>query len=219
MALPPRWRLLARLVATAAFALLAACQPAAAPPSPSSQPASSLGPPNVTPLVNPPTEPASSSVTATVSTTLGEFTIEVYDRSAPVAAQNFVDLVESRFYDGLVFHRIVPGFVIQGGDPRRAGRPAAGYTIADEPVVGRYGRGVVAMARTPAPNSQSTQFFVVLDDAAEHALEQYRTYVIFGRVTSGMDVVDKIAAGPRGGPQDDEALEPVAIKNVSIRRP
>ena len=94
----------------------------------------------------------------------------------------------------------MPDFVIQGGDPNGDGTGGPGYTIPDEQVVGDYGRGVVAMARTSQPNSQGSQFFIVVDDAARPALEQYRTYVIFGEVVSGMDVVDQIAARPNSGP-------------------
>ncbi len=90
----------------------------------------------------------------------------------------------------------MPGFVIQGGDPNGDGTGGPGYTIPDETVVGEYGRGVVAMARTSQPDSAGSQFFIVLDDGARDALDQFRTYVIFGNVVSGMDVVDKIAAMP-----------------------
>ena len=93
----------------------------------------------------------------------------------------------------------MPGFVIQGGDPKGDGTGGPGYTIPDETVVGEYGRGIVAMARTSQPDSQGSQFFIVLDDGARDALEQFRTYVIFGNVVSGMDVVDEIAAMPNCG--------------------
>ena len=104
-----------------------------------------------------------------------------------------------------------PDFVIQGGDPDGTGRGGPGYTIQDEPVVGEYGRGIVAMARTSQPDSQGSQFFIVLDDGARAALEQFRTYVIFGEVVSGMDVVDQIAAMPNSGPPDNSALDPVVM--------
>ncbi len=137
-----------------------------------------------------------------------------------MATQNFINLAEARYYDGVVFHRLVPGFVIQGGDPTGTGRGGPGYTIQDEPVVGTYARGVVAMARTAEPDSQGSQFFIVLDDAAEEALESFRTYVIFGEVTQGMDVADAIAATPNAGQQGgNQALEPVAMDSVTISRP
>jgi peptidyl-prolyl cis-trans isomerase B (cyclophilin B) len=93
----------------------------------------------------------------------------------------------------------VPGFVIQGGDPKGDGTGGPGYTIKDEPVVGTYGRGTEAMARSSAPDSQGSQSFIVLDDAAHDALDLYRTYDIIGTVTDGMGVVDAIAAMPNSG--------------------
>ena len=89
---------------------------------------------------------------------------------SPIAAGNFVALAGCGFYDGVVFHRVVPGFVIQGGDPTGTGTGGPGYEIQDEPVTATYGRGTVAMARTSAPNSVGSQFFVVLDDGAREAL-------------------------------------------------
>jgi hypothetical protein len=122
--------------------------------------------------------------------------------------------VNAGFYDGITFHRLVPGFVIQGGDPAGDGTGGPGYTIADEPIVGCYGRGIVAMARTPEPHSQGSQFFVVLDDAAEGALSSANTYAIFGRVAEGMDVVDEIAAMPTVN--GDTAKDPVHITTATV---
>ncbi len=174
-----------------------------------------LAPPKATPLREAPASPAGDGTTATIGTTKGDVVLELFNRSAPVASENFVNLAQAGFYDGVVFHRIVPGFMIQGGDPTGTGRGGPGYTISDEPFAGQYVRGTVAMARTPAPNSQGSQFFIVVGDAT--FLEP--TYTIFGRVSSGMDVADAIAAGRRGGPRNDEALEPVAITKVTIQRP
>ena len=107
-----------------------------------------------------------------------------------------------------------------GRRPARAtGRGGPGYTIPDETVVGQYGRGVVAMARTCQPNSQGSQFFIVIDDRARPALEQYRTYVIFGEVVSGMDVVDQIAALPNSGPPNNTAIDPVVMTSVTVQAP
>ncbi|HET7678039.1 MAG TPA: peptidylprolyl isomerase [Candidatus Limnocylindrales bacterium] len=185
--------------------------------------------PAVTPLARPPSAPAGSGLTATIRTRLGDIVLELYDGSAPVATANFVSLARAGWYDGVAFHRLVPGFVIQGGDgvharaaafdAQRAGRGGPGYTIPDEPVVGEYGRGIVAMARTPAPDSAGSQFFIVLDDAARGPLESSRTYVIFGRVSSGMEVVDAIAAMPNSGQPANQALDPVAMDAVTISGP
>ncbi len=175
----------------------------------------SLGPPRATPLPAPPAAPSGDGTTATISTTKGDIVIELFTGSAPVATENFINLARAGFYQGVPFHRIVPNFMIQGGDPTGTGRGGPGVTISDEPFAGEYVRGTVAMARTPAPNSQGSQFFIVVGDAT--FLD--RTYTIFGQVTSGMDVADAIVSGPRGGPRNDEAMEPVTMTKVSIRRP
>ncbi len=155
----------------------------------------------------------------TIGTELGDIVIGVDADLSPIAAGNFVALAECGFYDGVVFHRLVPGFVIQGGDPDGTGRGGPGYTITDEPVTEAYARGVVAMARTPEPNSVGSQFFIVLDDQARGALEQANTYQIIGTVTSGMETVDEIAATPNSGGQDNAALEPVAMDSVTVATP
>jgi cyclophilin family peptidyl-prolyl cis-trans isomerase len=165
---------------------------------------------------SPPTQPAGDGTQVTIETEVGTIVMEIHTQSSPIAAGNFVSLAEAGFYDGVVFHRIVPGFVIQGGDPEGTGRGGPGYTIDDEPVVGEYVRGTVAMARTPAPNSQGSQFFIVLDDDVQFQLDKAGGYAIFGRVIEGMDVVDEIAAGPAS---QQMALEPVAMTRVTVQRP
>jgi peptidylprolyl isomerase len=200
--------------------------PSPAPPStpvasiaPTTPPVPTVGPPAATPMTQPLAAPAGDGTTATITTALGDIVIELYTESAPVAARNFEGLAQAGFYDGTTFHRLVPDFVIQGGDPDGTGSGGPGYTIPDEDVVGEYGRGIVAMARTPQPDSQGSQFFIVLDDLARPALEQYRTYVIFGEVTSGMDVVDAIAGTPNSGPPDNTAIDPVVMESVTIQGP
>jgi len=193
--------------------------PGGASPSPSpgavgSPPA--VNPPVATPLAAPPAEPASDGTRATIETELGNIVLEVYTDSAPVASENFINLAQAGYYDGVVFHRIVPGFVIQGGDPLGTGTGGPGYTIVDEPVVGEYIRGTVAMARTAAPDSQGSQFFIVLDDSVQQTLPKSGGYVIFGQVLEGMDVADQIAAGPAS---EQMALEPVAMTRVTIQPP
>lgn len=204
----------------AAAVLLAAILAAACSPAPSSPSPSPAGPqsPDVTPRPEVATEPAGDGTTAVIRTPLGDIVIELYNTSAPVAATNFTTLAQKGFYDGVVFHRLVPGFVIQGGDPTGTGRGGPGYSIQDEPVVGDYERGIVAMARTPAPNSQGSQFFICLADLRGR-LDKGGGYVIFGRVTSGMEVVDAIAAGPNSGSPSNQALEPVAMTSVEIVAP
>jgi peptidyl-prolyl cis-trans isomerase B (cyclophilin B) len=198
--------------------------PPPASPSPTPGPTfdiSVLHPPSATPLASPPAAPAGDGTTATIETDLGNIVIELYNESAPVAVENFINLAQAGFYDGVVFHRIVPGFVIQGGDPNGDGSGGPGYEIKDDPVVGEYTRGVVAMARpanadgSPIPDSQGSQFFICLADLREQ-LPKSGGYSILGNVTSGMDVVDQIAAGEASS---QEALDPVVMRRVTIQRP
>jgi len=177
---------------------------------------SAVHPPSATPLASPLAAPAGDGTTATITTDLGQITFDVYNQSAPVASENFINLANANFYNGLTFHRIVPGFVIQGGDPAGDGSGGPGYDIQDEPVIGDYTRGIVAMARTSAPNSAGSQFFIVLADSVENSLPKSGGYVIFGKVTSGMDVVDQIAAGPAN---QEMATDPTVMDTVTIQPP
>ena len=202
-----------------------------ASPAPTGQvavPLGSVGPtvipgavhaPSATPLASAPAQPAGDGTSALIQTTMGSIVFDIYNQSAPVASENFIDLANANFYNGLDFHRIVPGFVIQGGDPNGDGSGGPGYIIPDEPVVGDYTRGIVAMARTSAANSAGSQFFIVLDDSVSSTLPKSGGYVIFGKVTSGMDVVDAIAATPNSGSPNNSALNPVIMNTVTIQPP
>jgi cyclophilin family peptidyl-prolyl cis-trans isomerase len=158
---------------------------------------------------------------ATIATDKGAIEIELYTETAPKAAANFIELARKGFYDGVVFHRLVPGFVIQGGDGEyghvdrldrgRLGTGGPGYKFADEPFEGDYERGAVAMANA-GPNTNGSQFFVCLADLSGGRLP--KKYTLFGRVTEGMDVVDAIAAAKRDG--RDQPAEPTAMKSVTI---
>ena len=135
--------------------------------------------------------------------------IKVEADLSPIAAGNFVALASCGFYDGTVFHRtptLADGtpFVIQGGDPEGTGTGGPGYTIADEPVTTPYKRGTVAMARSSAPNSVGSQFFIVLDDKDGEILGSANTYQIIGNVTSGMEVADAIFVASGGVELPDE---------------
>ena len=176
---------------------------------------STLGPPEATPNPVALETPAGDGTAVRLTTDEGDIVIGLFNESAPVAAENFQNLAEAGYYDGVGFHRAVEDFVLQGGDPEGTGGGGPGYTIEDEEVVGQYGRGIVAMARTSEPNSQGSQFFVVLDDEAEAALEAYRTYVIFGRVVEGMDVVDAIVAARE---PSNLIEDPVRIRSTSIEQ-
>jgi cyclophilin family peptidyl-prolyl cis-trans isomerase len=157
-----------------------------------------------------------------MTTSLGEITLLLNADLSPIAVGNFVALAECGFYNDVIFHRIAymqdgTPFVIQGGDPTGTGMGDPGYKIQDEPVVGEYRRGVLAMARSAAPNSQGSQFFIVLDDGAAGPLESVRTYAILGEVTAGLDVVDAIAAVERD--QEDRPVVPVTILSTTVSSP
>ena len=215
-----------RILSLLATALLAAGCTGGGPggPAATSTPASTVPSPSggatgACPTAEPAPLPAGETRTVTISTSAGAFTIKVEGAMSPIAAGNFVALASCGYYDGVVFHRLVPGFVIQGGDPTGTGTGGPGYTITDEPVTTTYARGTVAMARTPAPNSQGSQFFIVLDDRARTPLESANTYAIFGTVVDGMDTVDAIAAMPNSGEPSNQALDPVAMDSVTVSNP
>ena len=154
-------------------------------------------------------------------TTMGSFTVELFEKEAPLSAQNFLDYVDSGHFDGTVFHRVIPGFVIQGGgltsDMRQKQTRAPIRNEADNGLKNR--RGTLSMARTNDPHSATSQFFVNLVDNA--FLDPGRGgagYAVFGAVVEGMDVVDKIAAvktGSKGGHQD---VPVTPIEVTSARR-
>jgi cyclophilin family peptidyl-prolyl cis-trans isomerase len=228
-------------IAIALALVLAACSSTGAspivPPSPSpgtsAGPSASTGPGTSPDLSSCPTSqpaplPAGEVRDVSLETQLGTIVIKVEGALAPIAAGNFVALAECGYYTGTVFHRLVPDFVIQGGDGQygrvpidsaQVGYGGPGYTIQDEPVTTTYGRGTVAMARSSAPNSQGSQFFIVLDDQARAPLESANTYAIFGTVVDGMDVVDQIAAMPNSGPPANSAIDPVVIDAVTVTTP
>ena len=123
----------------------------------------------------------------------GEIVIEFFPEDAPKTVANFVTLAKKGFYDGLIFHRVEPNFVVQGGDPKGNGMGGPGYTIKAEFNKQKHVRGVLAMARSQSPDSAGSQFYITL--APAHFLDGQ--YTVFGKVTSGMDVVDKIRKGDK----------------------
>jgi peptidyl-prolyl cis-trans isomerase A (cyclophilin A) len=169
--------------------------------------------------------------TLTITTAKGDIVVKVEGELSPIAAGNFVALATCGYYDGVIFHRIVPELVIQGGDGTYGRQPqlnldyvgfgGAPYTIKDEPVTATYLRGTVAMARTKKPDSVTSQFFIVLSDAAQQTLGAagVDNYQIVGHVTSGMNVVDAIAATPNSGQPDYLATDPVAMTKVTVANP
>jgi peptidyl-prolyl cis-trans isomerase B (cyclophilin B) len=148
-----------------------------------------------------------------VSTNCGEFTIRLDLKASPKTAASFAALVEAKFFDGTVFHRIVPGFVIQGGDPTATGTGGPGYSTVDTPAPrALYTKGVVAMAKTGAEpaGTSGSQFFVVT--AADAGLPP--DYAVLGKVVDGLDVVERI--GLLGGP-DELPTQPVVIETMTLR--
>jgi peptidyl-prolyl cis-trans isomerase B (cyclophilin B) len=150
--------------------------------------------------------------TATIETNKGDVTVELFTQQAPQTVNNFVFLARDGFYDGVIFHRVIPNFMIQGGDPTGTGRGGPGYRFEDEvgPDKPGHQRGVLSMANA-GPNTNGSQFFITV--AATPHLDGRHT--VFGRVTEGMDVVDAIANTPRD--QRDQPREPVVMKTVTIQ--
>ena len=141
---------------------------------------------------------------------------ELYPDVAPITVENFLKLVKEEFYDGLIFHRVIKGFMIQGGDPTGTGMSGSKETIKGEFLANgvvnnlKHTRGVLSMARTMDPNSASSQFFIMHDDAP-HLDGQYAA---FGKITEGIEVVDEIAESPTD--YRDKPLEDQRIKTIEI---
>ena len=157
---------------------------------------------------------------AVISTDKGDIEIDLFETSAPKATQNFDDLAKKGYYDDVIFHRVIPGFVIQGGDGQhgkkaslnagQVGTGGPGYKFEDEPVQGNYTRGALAMANA-GPNTNGSQFFICHQDLTGKLPKQY---TLFGQVTKGMDVVDQIVGAPRDN--RDLPHDPVAMTSVTI---
>jgi cyclophilin family peptidyl-prolyl cis-trans isomerase len=155
---------------------------------------------------------------AVIATELGDIEVDLFTESAPKASANFVKLAKDGFYDDVIFHRVIPGFMIQGGDGQfgkkamldkgRVGTGGPGYRFDDEPFKGEYSRGTLAMANA-GPNTNGSQFFIM---HADYALP--KNYLIFGLVTKGIGVVDSIATAPRNS--RDLPDSPVAMTSVTI---
>jgi len=150
---------------------------------------------------------------ANFETTLGNFTIELFEKQVPNTVGNFVKLTEKNFYDGVIFHRVIDGFMIQGGDPTGTGRGGPGYTFADEidPTLKHNAEGMLSMANA-GPNTNGSQFFITV--APTPWLDNRHT--IFGEVVEGQEVAAKISKVPRDS--NDRPREPVVIRKVRIER-
>ncbi|MGI8856734.1 MAG: peptidylprolyl isomerase, partial [Thermomicrobiales bacterium] len=158
--------------------------------------------------------------TATIVTNKGTMKADLFADTAPISVNNFVFLANDHFFDGVIFHRIVAGFVIQGGDPTGTGTGGPGYKFPDEPssFSKNYEKGTLAMANS-GPNTNGSQFFICVDNlTAKGALP--KQYNIFGKVTDGLDVIDKILAVPRttgGDGAQSKPTERVAMDSVTIQ--
>ena len=153
---------------------------------------------------------AAMTTTATIHTSKGAIALELYPDAAPKTVENFVKLAGDGFYDNVIFHRVIPDFMIQGGDPTGTGSGGPGYQFEDEFNDHKVERGALAMANA-GPNTNGSQFFIVTTGAAPW-LDGKHT--VFGKVTSGMDVVDAISEAPRDArdrPHDDIVIERVEL--------
>ncbi|MEE8457446.1 MAG: peptidylprolyl isomerase [Acidimicrobiia bacterium] len=151
----------------------------------------------------------SKAYRAVLHTSAGEIAIELYAADAPQTVNNFLFLGKDGFYDNVIFHRVIPGFMVQGGDPTGTGRGGPGYKFRDEThSKTSYKRGTLAMANS-GPNTNGSQFFIMHTD---YGLPN--AYTIFGEVTDGMDVVDSIAGAPTGA--QDRPHDPVTINSFTI---
>lgn len=154
------------------------------------------------------------SYQAKLTTSVGDITIELNTKNTPITANNFISLAKKGFYNNTIFHRVISGFMIQGGDPKGNGTGGPGYKFDDEPFEGDYSRGTVAMANS-GPNTNGSQFFIM---HADYPLP--KNYVIFGKVISGLETVDKIADAPvKSNPASGEEsvpIVPVTIKSIDV---
>lgn len=152
---------------------------------------------------------------AVFDTNMGEFEVELFEDKTPITTKNFIDLAQEGFYDEVIFHRIIDGFMIQGGDPTGTGMGGPGYTIEDEftPELTHESEGILSMANTGRPNTGGSQFFITL--AATPWLDGHHT--VFGKVIKGMEVVREIGhvkTGPQDRPVHDVVINKITIKDA-----
>jgi cyclophilin family peptidyl-prolyl cis-trans isomerase len=148
--------------------------------------------------------------TAVVTTNKGVFELELFDADAPKTVANFVKLSKDGFYDGVIFHRVIPDFMIQGGDPTGTGMGGPGYQFEDEANDHGVDRGVIAMANS-GPNTNGSQFFIVTAQACPWL---NGLHTVFGRVSSGMDVIDEIGSAETAGA--DRPIDEIRIESVAV---
>ena len=151
--------------------------------------------------------------TATMKTSEGDIVLELFDEDAPKTVSNFKKLASEGFYDGLIFHRVIPDFMIQGGCPQGTGTGGPGYTFEDEINPHKVVRGALAMANA-GPNTNGSQFFIV---TTEEAPWLDGKHTVFGEVREGMDVVDRI--GSTQTDARDRPVEPIGIQTIELEQP
>jgi cyclophilin family peptidyl-prolyl cis-trans isomerase len=147
---------------------------------------------------------------ATIDTTAGKIGVELYPNIAPGHVNSWLFLAKEGFHDGAIFHRVIPGFMIQGGDPTGTGTGGSGYQLKAEFNKMKHTRGVLSAARSSNPNSAGSQFFIMHDDAPPPRRSIHRLWQSHG----GLDVVDKIATAPRGA--NDRPNNPVKINSITV---
>ena len=157
------------------------------------------------------TPKANSNPQVVMETDSGAIVLELYPAEAPITVENFLKLVNRKFYDGLTFHRVIPNFMIQGGDPKGDGSGGPGWTIKGEFGARKHLRGTLSMARTSDPNSAGSQFFICVAPAAYLDGQ----YAAFGQATEGLEVLDKIVNVRRDGM--DKPLAPIHIKRAYVK--
>jgi cyclophilin family peptidyl-prolyl cis-trans isomerase len=169
-----------------------------------------------------PLKPKEPNPTALISTTLGDINIELFEDDAPNTVANFIELAEKKFYDGLIFHRVIKDFMIQGGDPQGTGAGGPGYKFPDEVKNNpqKLEKYTLAMANSGA-NTNGSQFFIMNTDREQPQLQDPRTgqskHTIFGKVTSGQAVVDKITDVPLNGSTPREPVKMTSVKILTKR--
>ncbi len=161
----------------------------------------------------------STTYTAIITTTLGEMTFELLPAEAPLAVNSFVFLARNNYFDGQVAHRLIPGFMVQSGDPTGTGFGGPGYNFAIEPPQRPYSRGTLAMANSGLPDSNGSQFFIVFEDlTAQGRLSP--NFSLFGQMTDGPEALAKIEAVPVGttaAGENSAPQEPITITSIEIR--
>ena len=206
MILKNRWATVLMLCTSMLF--MTGCSGSSGTPTPADKPAPKAE--NDKPAT--PAAPAAKNRVARVETTKGTFKIELFEDKAPITTKNFIDLATKGFYDGVIFHRVIDGFMIQGGDPTGTGRGGPGYKIPDEfhPDLKHDAPGILSMANA-GPNTGGSQFFITLGPTPH----LNNRHAVFGKVIEGLDVVKaigKAATGPGDRPLDDIVMKKVTIE-------